>query len=114
MASALLISLTVLSAIVSITYSVGIYEQCDGEGYGTFPCDDDLTCFRRNQWYSSCQYACPRNVGWDCEIGLPTEPIPTIAIGWGQCGGEGWTGPAECDTGYVCYERSVFYSQVSV
>ena len=114
MTSALLIYLTILSAIVGIAYSVAVYEQCGGEGYGTFPCDAGLTCFPRNRWYSSCQDTCPRNVGWDCEVGLPPLPVATIAVGWDQCAGDGWFGPNECETGYLCYARTNFYSQVSI
>lgn len=115
MTSALFINLTILSIIVGIAYSVGIYEQCDGEGFGTFSCDEGLACFRRNRWYSSCQYECPRNLAWDCEVDLPPlPPIATIALAWDQCGGDAWVGPTECETGYYCYARSVFYSQVSI
>ncbi|CAF1243090.1 unnamed protein product [Didymodactylos carnosus] len=81
--------------------------QC--EGYGTFPCDAGLTCFRRNKFFSSCQYSCPLNVGWECE----TQPYVSgvIAAGWDQCGGDGWRGPSVCPAGYVCYARTVWYSQ---
>ena len=113
MASALLIKLSLFAAIISIAYSVGIYEQCAGEGYGTFPCTVGLTCFRRNRWYSSCQYSCPLNIGWECETALPAVTVPTIAAGWDQCGGEGWAGPATCAAGFVCHARSVYYSQVN-
>jgi hypothetical protein len=113
MTSALLVKLTLFAAIISIAYSVGIYEQCAGEGYGNFPCNAGLTCFRRNVWYSSCQYSCPRNVGWECEIYYPVTPVGAIAAGWDQCGGDGWYGAAVCAAGYSCYSRSVYYSQVN-
>jgi hypothetical protein len=109
MASALLVKLALLAAIIGIAYSVGIYEQCAGEGYGNFPCNAGMTCFRRNKWYSSCQYSCPRNVGWECE-GYIT-PAPAGAAGWDQCGGDGWLGARACPAGFACYARSVFYSQ---
>ncbi len=113
MTSVLLINLTLLAAIIGIANSVGLYEQCAGDGYGTFPCNAGLTCFRRNTGYSSCQFSCPRNQGWECEIGLPVVPVTTISAGWDQCGGDGWYGPSVCEAGYGCYARSVFYSQVS-
>jgi hypothetical protein len=113
MGSSSLIKFALLAAIIGCAYSVGIYEQCAGEGYGTFPCDAGLTCFRRNKFYSSCQFTCPRYFGWECEASLPQLPVPTIAAGWDQCGGDGWLGPRVCATGYACYARSVFYSQVS-
>ena len=111
MTSALLTQLTLLAAIIGFAHSVGIYEQCAGEGYGSFPCAAGLACFRRNKWYSSCQPSCPLNVGWECEAYI--RPIATVAAGWDQCGGEGWVGPYACPAGYVCYARSVYYSQVS-
>lgn len=109
----MIIQLAFIATIISCVYTVGIYEQCAGDGYGTFPCDAGLTCFRRNQWYSSCQHSCPRNVGWECEASLPPVPVTTIAAGWEQCGGDGWLGATACAAGYVCYARSVFYSQVN-
>ena len=112
MASALLVTLALLATIISVTYSVGLYETCAGEGYPTLPCDYGLTCFRRNKWYSSCQYSCPLNVGWECERYV-TGSGSTIAHGWDQCGGQGWYGPTVCATGYVCYARNSGYSQVS-
>jgi hypothetical protein len=111
MASSLFIKLALVAAIIGCAYSVGIYEQCAGEGYGTFPCNAGLTCFRRNKWFSSCQYSCPKNLGWECETYI--GPIATIAVGWDQCGGDGWVGPKVCAAGFACYARSVFYSQVS-
>jgi len=53
----MLMKLFLLATLLGCAYSVGIYEQCAGEGYGTFPCNAGLTCFRRNKWYSSCQYS---------------------------------------------------------
>jgi len=105
MTSTFSIKLILLAAIVGIAYSVGIYEQCAGEGYGTFPCAPGLACFRRNKYYSSCQTSCPRNLGWECET--------AAAVGWDQCGGQGWIGAVGCPAGYACYARSVYYSQVS-
>jgi hypothetical protein len=113
MTTSLLITFAFLATIIGYTSSVAIYGQCAGEGYGTFPCDAGLTCFRRNKWYSSCQYSCPRYVGWECETYAPPVTVPLFAAGWDQCGGEGWLGPRNCPAGYGCYARSVYYSQVS-
>jgi hypothetical protein len=113
MASTLLVKLTLFAAIISIAYSVGIYEQCAGEGYGNFPCNAGLTCFRRNRFYSSCQYSCPRNLGWECETYPTVAPGYLIAAGWDQCAGEGWGVARPCAAGFACYARSVYYSQVS-
>lgn len=88
-----------------MAYSVAIYEQCAGEGFGVRPCDAGLTCFRRTKFFSSCQYECPRNQGWECEL--------YFALAWDQCGGVGWNGARQCPNGYACYARSVGYSQVN-
>lgn len=113
MASSFVIKFVLLAAIIGCAYSVGIYEQCAGEGYGRFPCNTGLACFRRNKWYSSCQFTCPRNVGWECEAQVPPLPVTSVAAGWDQCGGDSWIGPRTCAAGYACYVRSVYFSQVS-
>jgi len=113
MTSTLLVKSILLAALVSIAYSVGIYEQCAGEGFGNFPCDGGMTCFRRNKWFSSCQYSCPKNVGWECEGIATAAPVGAVAAGWDQCGGEGWIGARLCPAGFACYARSVYYSQVN-
>jgi len=111
MQSSLLIKFALLAAIIGCANSVGLNEQCAGEGYVTVPCNAGLACFRRNKFYSSCQFSCPRNLGWDCETYLP--PVVTIAAGWDQCGGTGWVGARTCVAGYGCYIRSAAFSQVS-
>ncbi|KAF9443716.1 carbohydrate-binding module family 1 protein [Macrolepiota fuliginosa MF-IS2] len=35
----------------------------------------------------------------------------TPASGYGQCGGQGWTGPTTCVSGYTCVVQNDFYSQ---
>ncbi|KAH7322692.1 endo-1,4-beta-glucanase precursor [Stachybotrys elegans] len=35
----------------------------------------------------------------------------STAPAWGQCGGEGWTGPTTCVSGYVCTASNQWYSQ---
>lgn len=112
MASTLLIQLIALVALFGIAHSAGLYEQCAGEGYGTFPCTFGLTCFRRNKWFSSCQHSCPLNLGWECEAYVVRPPVSTIAAGWDQCGGEGWLGATVCAAGFACYARSIHYAQV--
>ena len=113
MGSSSIIKFAILAAIIGCAYSVGLYEQCAGLGYGTFPCDTGLACFRRNSGFSSCQFSCPRNQGWECEAVLPPVPIGAVSNGWDQCGGDSWIGARACAAGFVCYTRSVFYSQVS-
>jgi len=89
------------------TSSVRIYEQCAGEGYGNFPCDAGLTCFRRNKWFSSCQFSCPLGLGWECELGYQSS---LIAPAWDTCGGEGYVSKS-CEPGFACYARTIYYSQ---
>ena len=113
MVSSSILVFALLAAVIVCAYFVGLYEQCAGDGFGLFPCDAGLTCYRRNKLYSSCQFSCPRYQGWECEAYLPPAPIPTVAGGWDQCGGDVWYGPRVCAAGFVCYTRSVYYSQVS-
>ncbi|CAF4188012.1 unnamed protein product, partial [Adineta steineri] len=80
-----------------------IYEQCAGEGYETFPCNPGLTCFRRNKWFSLCQYSCSKTLDWECETYI--APVTTILAGWDRCGDEGWLGSNICPIGYACYAR---------
>ncbi|KAF8649812.1 hypothetical protein AX16_005577 [Volvariella volvacea WC 439] len=42
-----------------------------------------------------------------------TSATPTggVADPWGQCGGQGWTGPTACPSGYVCTFSNTWYSQ---
>lgn len=30
---------------------------------------------------------------------------------WGQCGGQGWTGPTTCQSPYTCHYSNPYYSQ---
>ncbi|CAF1162347.1 unnamed protein product [Adineta steineri] len=72
-------------------------------GLWNFPCNPGLMSFRRNKWFSSCQYNCPKNLGWEC--GTYIAPVTTILAGWDQFGGEGWLGSNICPIGYACYAR---------
>lgn len=46
-----------------------------------------------------------------------TQPTPTSAptqpeqVRWGQCGGNGWTGPTTCQSPYTCQVLNPWYSQ---
>lgn len=43
-----------------------------------------------------------------------TTPAPTggsCAAQWGQCGGQGWTGPTCCVSPYTCKSQNQYYSQ---
>ncbi|CAF0857974.1 unnamed protein product [Didymodactylos carnosus] len=94
------------AAIFVQTASVRIYEQCGGIGYtGSTQCDGGLQCFRRTEWFSSCQTSCP--AGWECI----TQYGGGAAQPWDQCGGDGWRGAVGCTAGYNCYARSIWYSQ---
>ncbi|KAI8616510.1 hypothetical protein BC830DRAFT_1117660 [Chytriomyces sp. MP71] len=64
----------------------------------------------------------PTTTSSQCDEPTPTHtycpPQPTItpnASGcqalWGKCGGEGWTGPTDCDVGATCVYQSKWYSQ---
>jgi len=42
---------------------------------------------------------------------VPIEERQACAAQWGQCGGQGWTGPSCCAAGSVCTVSNPFYSQ---
>ena len=80
------------------------FGQCDGiTNPDGKPLDDSLKCcpeawecVKQNDYYSQC------------------APIPhdddDHAHANEQCGGEGWTGPTECETGYECVYKNEYYS----
>jgi len=41
----------------------------------------------------------------------PTPPAANCAAKWGQCGGQGWTGPTCCASGSTCKSSNQYYSQ---
>ncbi|KAH7347224.1 family 5 glycoside hydrolase [Plectosphaerella cucumerina] len=43
-------------------------------------------------------------------IGTPTSTGPTQSR-WGQCGGQGWTGPTVCASPWTCQVQNQWYSQ---
>jgi len=40
-----------------------------------------------------------------------TQPTSGCASKWGQCGGQGWTGPTCCESGSTCTYSNPWYSQ---
>ncbi|CAF0785311.1 unnamed protein product [Adineta steineri] len=103
-----------LFVLVPIVSSVGLYDQCGGQGYtGSTECNWPLKCFRRNQWFSSCQTSCPSR-DWECALpesySETNDEDTAVAPNWEQCGGEGWKGPTAC-ADYPCQPRSVWFSQ---
>jgi endoglucanase len=40
-----------------------------------------------------------------------TERSTAVAQHWGQCGGQGWTGPTTCVSPYTCQVQNAYYSQ---
>lgn len=40
-----------------------------------------------------------------------TAPSGPQQTAWGQCGGQTWTGPTNCVSGYTCKAQSTYYSQ---
>ena len=102
-----------LVSSIPLSSSVGLYQQCGGEGYkGSTSCDWPLTCYRRSRWFSSCQTQCPGG-DWDCAKLTGTGGSiggSTLAKGWEQCGGEGWNGPRACAE-FPCQWRTKWYAQ---
>ncbi|TFK22637.1 hypothetical protein FA15DRAFT_688269 [Coprinopsis marcescibilis] len=44
-------------------------------------------------------------------IVTPAPPVPGSIPRFGQCGGQGWTGPTQCAAPYVCQATNQWYSQ---
>lgn len=42
---------------------------------------------------------------------VPTQPGGVTSPHWGQCGGQGWTGPQACASPYTCQFSNSWYSQ---
>ncbi|KAG7115645.1 acetylxylan esterase A like protein [Verticillium longisporum] len=40
-----------------------------------------------------------------------TAPAGPTQVRWGQCGGQGWTGPKVCAAPYTCQVQNAWYSQ---
>ena len=100
-----------LIVIIPTCSSVGLYQQCGGEGFkGSNTCDWPLACYRRTRWFSSCQTGCPGG-DWECaKAGNSPSGTSGLAKAWAQCGGEGWNGPRGCQE-YPCQWRSKWYAQ---
>ena len=45
-----------------------------------------------------------------CFVAL-ANAASSCSSGYGQCGGNGWTGPTCCESGYTCTEQNEWYSQ---
>ncbi|KAH8799464.1 putative alpha-N-arabinofuranosidase precursor [Xylogone sp. PMI_703] len=43
--------------------------------------------------------------------GTTTQPSGASQTHWGQCGGNGWTGPKTCNSPYTCQAQNPYYSQ---
>jgi hypothetical protein len=41
----------------------------------------------------------------------PPQPTGGVAPKYGQCGGQGWTGPTQCEAGSTCRAQNQWYSQ---
>lgn len=111
------------------------YGQCGGNGWtGPICCTPGYTCTEFSQWYSNCRpnnSTLPPSSGPVTPTSVPTfapsvvptlaptnaptnapTPAPTQACAaqWTQCGGQGWTGPTCCITGFHCVQSSIWYS----
>ncbi|KAG9021938.1 hypothetical protein FS837_006852, partial [Tulasnella sp. UAMH 9824] len=39
------------------------------------------------------------------------SPNTDVALHWGQCGGQNWSGPTQCEAGFTCQYQNPWYSQ---
>ncbi|KAF8645744.1 hypothetical protein AX16_007611 [Volvariella volvacea WC 439] len=121
---------------ISLSVTVGYAQQqelgqCGGQGWdGPTTCEPGLTCVKLNDWYSQCQ-----NLGGGTTTTPPssttqpptTTPPPSTTStanpptgtgpyqhDLGQCGGEGWEGPFECEPGLTCVVLNQWYSHTNL
>ena len=86
-----------------------LWGQCGGVGWSGATCCVNSQCKCSNTWYSQCQ---PSNDS--APPSLPPPPSPAngeCAADWGKCGGQGWTGPTCCSSGWQCEVGNPWYSQ---
>ena len=82
---------------------VAQFGQCDGIDQDGDPwdptqkcCPDGFECTYTNQYYSQCT--------------VLAHDDDDLAKAYGQCGGDGWAGPTECEPGYECVVQNEWYS----
>ncbi|KAL4861134.1 1,4-beta-D-glucan cellobiohydrolase C [Aspergillus spectabilis] len=52
-----------------------------------------------------------RSIAWSIAIALLPAAATAQQTLWGQCGGQGWTGPTSCVAGAACSTQNAFYAQ---
>jgi len=90
--------------------------QCGGSDYdGPTQCEAGCVCKEESEWYSQC---IPSDISSSATpvasiVASTSTPAPSgsEADAWDKCGGNGWDGPTECVTGYICRVQDEWYSQ---
>lgn len=100
------------------------YGQCGGIGWiGSTCCQSDWSCQYLNDYYSQCLP--PADISTPTPIEPTTSATSTssststststaasaCATNWGQCGGNGWTGPTCCKGDWACVYGNDYYWQ---
>ncbi|TPX12483.1 uncharacterized protein E0L32_006895 [Thyridium curvatum] len=96
--------------------------QCGGQGYtGPTQCQPPYVCVYGGQWWSSCQAggaqqppSTLKTTARPATTSNPTTPTNNPSPGqvaeWGQCGGIGYTGSTQCQSGLVCVKGGDWWS----
>lgn len=90
---------------------VATWGQCGGIAFkGPDCCQYGSSCSYQNEWYSQCV---PDTIKKPSVLKplKEDERFEKCAPIYGQCGGEGWTGPTCCWGGFACSYSSSTYSQ---
>ncbi|KAG8816279.1 hypothetical protein FRC18_001084 [Serendipita sp. 400] len=107
------------SSSVNTSVSCAInYAQCGGQGFtGPTCCQSGWTCTYTNPWYSSCllptstittssSYSPPPASSSSSSVNTSVS----CAVNYAQCGGQGFTGPTCCPSGWTCTYANPWYS----
>jgi hypothetical protein len=96
------------------------YGQCGGIGWtGPTQCCPGFSCVKGNDYYFQCVPA-PTAAVSKAPVAAPVaastqKPSPAANTGiqnaYGQCGGIGWTGPTQCESGFTCVKGNDYYFQ---
>merc|ERR1711965_1236746 len=92
--------------VLQATCSNGPYSQCGATGYtGETCCPAGYQCHFDNEWWSACYPAAspPPPPSPPPSLTCPTAP-------YGQCGGNGYTGPTCCPAGFGCTFSNEWWS----
>ncbi|UJR25708.1 hypothetical protein I4U23_007059 [Adineta vaga] len=113
MLKAILLLCIAVFNLPSSTPCVAIYGQCGGKDYkGATDCCSPTTCQYNNDYYSQCLPGTTKASSSTTKSPASSTKASTqCSAVYGQCGGNGWTGPQQCCSGSSCVVKDSYYSQ---